>query len=115
MADNLDHIWRGHYDAANVGRQQAKDPHAERKALEKALASYDELFGHSRYTTDGAAIVEAARKHLDTLPKPTKWRVTHIRNGETCIWNEFDNKGDAQASATRALQIGRRCVSVEEV
>jgi len=52
-----------------------------------------------------SSIVGAARKHLQTLPKPTKFRVTAARRGDVQMTSyNFDTRSDAVAWATTNLR-----------
>lgn len=104
----------------SAGIQHAKDTHAERKALEAALKYYaedDADWPAVRYP-HMAALREAARKHLDTLPKPEpEWRVVGIRLGcrETCNY-KFLVRTNAIGVAADWMATGKySSVAVEQV
>lgn len=87
---------------------------SEREDLEKVLARYTG-FGIFR-PHEVRTLVEAARKHLDTLPKTvTKWRVSHYMNADRHTWRTTDTEKEALDSGQYALACGKRYVCVDEI
>ena len=100
-----------------LGKTPAKD---DRKFLEDAIAScetQDEVHSNVLSSPYLDAVIEAARKHLETLPKPKRWRAVcysnpgnHRLNGDVA-----DRRSDAVGQAASWLSEGFIHVSVEEV
>jgi hypothetical protein len=93
----------------------------ERERLEEALNRRSVRDGD--WCADGKLIIEAARKYLATLPRPTKtvevWRVEYARKsgGEdywtALIQGAFESKSSAEDEAGRlAGKPGYACVRV---
>jgi hypothetical protein len=102
-------------DDALAGRL-GKQPATEREQLEQAIAdSYREF---PRKNRRAEIIIEAARKHLETLPKPEpKYRIVGVRSDGTRRHGEwhrpYQNACDAAANW---MQSGRySSVAVEQV
>lgn len=127
MGNDLNSWWTDRY----AGAQQAADPHVERKALEAALESaqgcYDARMNPEIVRVRRCKlgpVLKAARKHLETLPKPEpKFRVVgQRRNGgrDTHVY-EFAIRHAADAHAADAhaaewMKSGRyNSVAVEQV
>lgn len=107
-------------DACNApfGTPIPVDPHAERKALEEALAYYAAFATHPGFSTWGSeliAVLEAARKHLETLPKPPRlvetWYVEYAYRGQPKL-QVFTEREAAERRACTKRQQGRDFVRV---
>jgi hypothetical protein len=76
--------------ASKTERQQLQDAIERLEALKKV-----------EWCGDALLVIGAARKHLQTLPKPVKFRVTVTRRGTyMSISNDFDTRADAVAWVT---------------
>lgn len=123
------------YDSANIWngsdacKAQTVDLHAERKALERAATFADFALHQKGQITRDASIVfinrdglrdllAAARKHLDTLPKPEpKFRVVGQRRcGGRDENGPFHFRQNADGQASEWMATGKyNSVSVEQV
>lgn len=85
----------------------------DREKLEAALARADKVA--PTLCDDSKLIVEAARKHLATLPAPSvlKWKVTHgVEGFGRRTWSDgWETRSQAANSARNALEEGR-CTDV---
>lgn len=81
----------------------------ERECLEEAL-NRPSVLGHS-WCPDGRIIIDAARKHLATLPKPLQWcvRSDGLRVGG------YTDLREAQRKAANEVLEGARSVSIDPV
>lgn len=80
----------------------------ERERLEEALAR-PSVRDHE-WCLDGKVIIEAARKHLATLPKPMKYRL-YIDGNPTVT---FDSKDAAVMRAESYLRYSYSTVAIRE-
>lgn len=62
--DEMDSFW-----AEQASQAKSADPHAERKAIEAALKFYNDNIRRWQNPSATGALIDAARKHLETLPK----------------------------------------------
>jgi hypothetical protein len=94
-------------DDALAGRL-GKQPATERQKLEEAIhyaigacSSYDYRVGEFRL------VIEAARKHLETLPKPkTMWRLSYVTPNGLFDYRHFPSEQTALDSALLRLRTG---------
>jgi hypothetical protein len=106
--------WTGAVNEAKT----AYDPYAERKQIEASLAYYGPVVDGD--SSNFRVLVEAARKHLETLPKPAplKFRVVGQRRsggGEACGYI-FSFRDLADAEAAEWMTTGEYdSVAVEQV
>lgn len=73
----------------------------ERQQLQDAIERLETL-KKVEWCPDALLVIGAARKHLETLPKPVKFRVKATR-GERTQRNDFDTRSDAVAWVTLHL------------
>lgn len=117
----------------DTGWQQAAAPATNRQKLEGALAYLEDwlarvpigttvhLVRHpnclpgKNYGPQMAAVLDAARKHLDTLPKPPQfvdtWHVEYIYSGQPYL-NMFRDYQRALSHAAMKRARGRQFVTV---
>lgn len=83
----------------------------DRYLLEQGLRAYEQYASAAYVDKHFKVIFEAAKKHLETLPKPPKFVVTTIkdRSGETVQVKEFDTFFEARRHLTASMENG--CVS----
>lgn len=90
----------------------------DRDLLEVAIRSIDDSCNHSDETSFAdlkRMVIEAARAHLETLPK-TVWRVTGVLpGGDRAAPYEVSNRGEAITFARNYLEQGVFQVSVAQV
>jgi hypothetical protein len=95
----------------NLLDTESEENATEREKLQRAILRAENA--DKRLCDDSRTIIEAARRHLATLPKTKKmWRVSHSECGETKTWNVWAAKADALWSAQDALKCGKSCVSI---
>lgn len=69
-------------------------PTSERQQLQAAIERFERL--QKPWCADALLVLDAAKKHLQTLPKPAKFRVTVYRKGDyKALTYEFDTRSDA--------------------
>jgi hypothetical protein len=76
-------------------------PKSERQQLLAAIDRLERLKDEP-WCADALLVLAAARKHLQTLPNPAKFRVTATRGGRARR-SDFDTRSDAVAWVTTNL------------
>jgi hypothetical protein len=89
---------------------------SERVKLEESIAELQDSIDDGMSFRAGPhtrRVVDAARKHLETLPKTrTEWRVSYSEGGETRTWRTKVTEQEAVESGAYALACGKSCVSI---
>jgi hypothetical protein len=106
------------YINSPLNTTSADEPVMDRQSLEKALRSWA-AYGAKSWSL--SPIIEAARKHLETLPKPKpeppKFQVVGIRQGARETYHfKFAHRNDAADFAAGWMATGKYCsVAIEQV